>query len=528
MRKQLILILVLMLIFTNLPTFGIRKTVVFDELHDATSSVLYEKALELVSRFRFLLDLEVIGYSPDNKPIYAIRMTYNIYQYKDEDYAHKTHILVDAGMHSRETFNPVAVLKMIEDYVNDYYNDAYLPDYNVREILNESVLHFIPLVNPDGFDVSKRGTNAIDDAVLQSRFEALLPRLRPNRLKANLNGVDLNRNFPDEYYNVFTGAWENQWGVGDHKEPSEPSEESYRGLEPASEVEVRTLMAYMDRYDFRANLTYHSMGQVLFFRTTHLGQKYLSSNERLAKIASNITGYALMPEDDYADFGFSTHYFANNTLKPAITVETTSTFEFPTPLSYYDEYEDKKLWALPLAFLKEAKRVGYYQNKVYINGVYHRDYENLLMAMAHAEKLNGEVHVYGGTPSYRISKAVSVEIDEDFVLMRGIQSHDGRTYIEFRELFDALLYNIEWIQLTNTAVAESEEQVISVDLDSMGAMLAKNFEGIWEEKPVTFDSPPVIVNGRLMVPLSFVNQLLELNDDQMLIKPLGSWVYKDL
>ena len=48
MRKQLILVLVLLLIFTNLPPYGIRKTVVFDELHDGSSSEIYEKALELV------------------------------------------------------------------------------------------------------------------------------------------------------------------------------------------------------------------------------------------------------------------------------------------------------------------------------------------------------------------------------------------------------------------------------------------------------------------------------------------------
>ena len=528
MKKYLIVLLIVMLFYSNLSSYGIRKTMVFEEDYDATSDELYEKALELVNRFRFLLDLEVIGYSLDQKPIYAIRMTYRIHEYKEEDYAQKMHILVDAGIHSRETFNPVAVLKMIEDYVNDYFNDSYLPGYNVREILNENVLHFIPLVNPDGFDVSKNGTTAINDEALKSRFEQLLPRLRPNRLKANLNGVDLNRNFPDEYYNVSKGVWENQWGKGDYNETTKPSEESYKGDEPASEVEVRTLMSYMDRYDFRANVTYHSMGQVLFYRTTHLGYRYLSMNERMAKIVSNITGYNLMSIDEYADYGYSTHYFANNTLKPAITVETTSTFEFPTPLNHYEEYSNKKLWALPLAFLEESRRIGYYPNKVYIEGIYYRDFENIYVAQAFADKLGGAVHVYEGVPSYRLSEAVRVNIGEDLVLKRGIQSYDGDVFVEFRELFDALLYKIEWIQLTNTAVAEHKEQVVSVDLDSMEALIADNIDGVWSNKPVIFESTPVIVNGRLMVPLSFVRQLLEVHEDQIKITRLGDWIYKDL
>ena len=79
-----ILVMLTLLLFFNNPSYGIEKLILFDELHAFSSDMLYEKAQKLVSTYPYLLSLEVIGYSEDLKPIYVIRMTKDIYNYKED------------------------------------------------------------------------------------------------------------------------------------------------------------------------------------------------------------------------------------------------------------------------------------------------------------------------------------------------------------------------------------------------------------------------------------------------------------
>jgi hypothetical protein len=521
-----IIVVLTVLLALNNPSYGIEKLIQFDELHSYSSDMLYEKAQKLVSTYPYLLSLEVIGYSEDLKPIYVIRMTKDIYNYEDVDYVAKTHILIDGGVHARETFNPAAVLKMVEDYVHDYYNDDYLPKYNVRELMQTSVLHFIPLVNPDGFDVAKRGISTINSAILRQNINLLIPNLRHYRLKANIRGIDVNRNFEDLYFNVKTGKWIDQWGNSEVLWPTVvPGEDFFKGYAPATEAETKTLMAYMLSYDFRAYVTYHSMGQVIYYWVDHLGPDYFRVNQTFANIAQRITNYEMMNPSDYAEFGYSTHYFANNTLKPALTIETTASYDFPTPVAnYYHDYFVNRLWAIPLAFLVESKRIGYYDYKLYVNGVYERDFMNASYAQAIADKLDGVIYTYEGKPSYTLSKNASVELNETTTLSRSLMSADGRVYIEFRELFELLAYEISWVKETKQSIAIKDNSTLSVNLSTFDATCL--IDGIVVELPKT--PKPTLHEGRLMIPIEFLIQIMGIDSDMLKIEEGIDFVFKDL
>ncbi len=522
---RLFILLTVLLLLSNI-SYGFEKQVLFDELHSFSSDMLYEKAQELVSTYPYLLSLEVIGYSEDLKPIYVIKMTKDIYNYKETDYVEKTHILIDGGIHARETFNPAAVLKMVEDYINDYYNDGFLPNYNVRELLQTSVLHFIPLVNPDGFDVAKKGITSIDNPVLRQNINLLIPNLRNNRLKANIRGVDVNRNFEDIYYNVRTGMWVDQWASSNRLWPAKmPGEDYFKGYAPGTEAETKVLMDYMLAYDFRAYVTYHSMGQVIYYWMDHLGPDYLATNRTFANIAQKITHYKMMVPSTYEEFGYSTHYFGNNTLKPALTIETTTSSNFPTQVSYYhNDYSINQIWAIPLAFLKEIKRIGYYDYKLYVNDLYVRDFMNLDYANAQAQKLGGVIHTYKGAPSFRLSKRVSIEVKDAFTLSRGIMSADGRVYVEFKELFEALSYEISWDQSTRLSRASNANSALGINLST--------FEVIYSIDGVAVDlskeAKPTLYEGRLMIPLTFVTKIMALDDVAFKVIEGVGIVFKDL
>lgn len=525
MKKLGIIILLTILVSLNVPSYGADKTIVFEKAHEYTSEQLFEKALELVARYRFLLELEVIGESNDNKPIYVIRMTYNIYNTHERDYVNKSHILVDGGVHARETFNPVAVLKMIEDYVLDYYDDKHLIGYNVKTLLDTSMLHFIPIGNPDGFDIAKYGVTTIRNTQLRERLIELIPKLRNNRLKANINGVDINRNFQDIYYDVALESWVNQWGGNAmYSDVEVPGEDYFKGYEYGSEPETQAMMQYMARYDFRAYLTFHSMGQVIYYWMDHLGQAFYELNSKYAELVGKVTGYQLMMPDKYKEYGYSTHFFSNLTMKPSMTVETTSTFDFPTPLEYYaHDYYDHKLWAVPLAVLQEVKRTGYFEHKVYVNDRYVRDYMDKSYAEAVAKEYGGVVYSYDGPPSLTISRQIGVKVNNRFILTQNLKSADGQIYVSFRELFDLLAYEITWIGETGKAVASTGDERVEIDLNT--------YEGAWIKQTaerMKIEPKPILVNGRLMVPLEFVMAFLDIDLEQLTFIDRGLLVFKDL
>jgi len=517
------LMMITLLLTITVPSYGIDKVISFNDLHAFSSDQLFEKAQKLVNTYPYLLSMEVIGYSEDLKPIFVIKMSKNIYNYKPVDYVEKTHILIDGGVHARETFNPAAVLKMIEDYVIDYYDDSYLPNYNVRALLQSSVLHFIPIVNPDGFDVAKMGVNTIDSPILRQKINVLIPNLRNDRLKANIRGVDINRNFEDIYYDVKTGKWVDQWG--DSAVQVIPGEDYFKGYTPASEAETQTLMAYMLTFDFKAYVTYHSMGQSIYYRIDHLGQAYFSTNQTFANIAQKMTHYTLMAPNDYEEFGYSTHYFANNTLKPAMTVETTASYNFPTPLAnYYQDYVANRLWAIPLAFLEEAKRIGYYDHKLYVDNLYVRDFMNLDVAKAFAEKLGGVIYTYKGKPSYHLSKNITIEVNESFKLSRSIMSSEGLVYIEFKEFFEMLDYEINWIKETRQSSAVKGNSQIIINLSTFDVTY------LIDELVVNLTNTlkPTLYKGRLMIPIVFMTEIMGIDSESLKIIEGNDVVFKDL
>ena len=504
-------------------TFASEDTITFEKGYAASSTELYQMAQALVNRYAFLLELEELGVTQDDRPIYVIRMTYNIYRYSPYDYVDKTHILIDGGVHARETYNPVMVLKMIEDYVKDYYNDAYLPGQNVRELLQTSVIHFIPIINPDGFDVSKFGLQSIQSSEIRTTFSKLIPDLNSNRLKGNLSGVDLNRNFEDIYFNTDASKWENLWGSsGLYRDVAEPDESFFKGYEAASEKETKLLMAYMMKYDFRAYLTYHSMGQVVYYWIDHLGQTFFDLNKKYALQVADITGYKLMVPDKYIEYGFSTDYFANNTTKPAITIETTSSFTFPTPLNYYThEYDEHRLWEVPLATLKQIKEDGYYDYKIYVNDRYVQDAISYDYAIALAKKINGTVHNYEGLPSLTISKKILLKLGMDYRFNFAIQSKEQKVYVSLNEIFSQLGYEIRYDSDLHTAIASKDDTHYMITLDTM-----EIFDP--EGKVMAVDQMPFIVEGRIMVPLSFATALMNLSPDDIEIEDLDENIYIDL
>ena len=273
-----------------------------------TSAEINQLLIQTHQEYPQNTELEIIGYTYLENPIYVLRLIGS--QVSDYDSTkHKqpeiNNYLILGGVHAREVVNPQLLLKQI-----NYYLEGGGLDVN-------AVVHFIPLVNPDGYDLVLHGIGK--------------PAGDYKLWKANLRGVDINRNFPSFYYSAKEGMWVDYWGRCDNGLVADkPGPSYYKGEYAGSEKETQAVMGYMNKYSFNLMVDYHSQGEVIFWGMWMMPAEYTKYNKKLADLVQSINGYK--PYINYNDehgSGYTTDYFATTQYAPAITVETTRAAALP-------------------------------------------------------------------------------------------------------------------------------------------------------------------------------------------------------
>merc|ERR1712048_1369887 len=135
----------------------------------------------------------------------------------------KVPMMIVGGHHSRELPPPATLVAWVSHLLESYGNDA-----DITWVLNRTVIHMIPIANPDG------------RSKVQSSADFLRWRknVRPNGCNETMlksawdhSGTDLNRNYP-MFYGNDTGS------------SSNPCSGSFRGTGPLSEPEVASIYNY--------------------------------------------------------------------------------------------------------------------------------------------------------------------------------------------------------------------------------------------------------------------------------------------
>jgi hypothetical protein len=75
---------------------------------------------------------------------------------------------------------------------------------------------------------------------------------------------------------------------------------------------------------------------------------------------------------------------------------------------------------------------------------------------------------------------------------------DGRTMVPFRKVFEVLGADVSWDSSTNTVTAVNGLTEIKLQVGSKNATV--------NGKNIILDVPPMIINGRTVVPLRFVSE----------------------
>ncbi|HBR54592.1 MAG TPA: peptidase M14, partial [Flavobacteriaceae bacterium] len=150
-------------------------------------------------------------------------------------------ILYSAIHHARE---PMSLSQLV--FYMWYLLENYETDPEIKNIVDNTELYFVPVVNPDGYLYNQK-TDPNGGGFW-----------RKNR--KNGHGVDNNRNY--DYYvngNPANGVWGGEGTSGN------TNSDVYRGTGPFSEVENQAMKWFVENHDFMMAFNNHSFGDLLLY-----------------------------------------------------------------------------------------------------------------------------------------------------------------------------------------------------------------------------------------------------------------------
>lgn len=255
-------------------------------------------------------------------------------------------IFISAGIHGREYLTPLLLMKMTEYYLVNY-NTEDETGVAFADLAGDYRIRIIPMVNPDGIMISQQGLSAVKSESLKEQirlvYESDCSKYESYRRygsleeylkhwKANAAGVDLNRNFPIEYWG------EMRTGVG------QPSSQAYKGKSAGSEPETQAVISLVRELSNPVCvISIHSQGEILYWNCGQSGE-LLARNERLKEVLVGLTGYRSQSSFESPDATLD-DWAALERGIPSVTIET-GTGSCPLPIEQFAAIweQTRNLW----------------------------------------------------------------------------------------------------------------------------------------------------------------------------------------
>ena len=210
-----------------------------------------------------VMKLEQIGTSTLGKPIYAIKMTADARNVPDGT---RHAILFSAINHAREWI-AAEMGRRLPVWFAEHKNDP-----KIKELIQTRELWFLPIQNPDGYDFTFTcGLGAAQvpcDYRVRTQDDNRFWRktIRDNNANGiygdSQDGVDPNRNYPAKR------------GIDEEGASNNFGSETYRGPYALSEPENLAVDRLQRRVPFKANINWHSSGQLLLTPVSYTTDYY--------------------------------------------------------------------------------------------------------------------------------------------------------------------------------------------------------------------------------------------------------------
>ncbi|GEM_PF-2046473 len=381
---------------------------------------------------------KIIGSSEYHRPIYAVSLGTG-----------NAKVLVNGSHHAREWISTTLNMYMLEQYAKMYENNQTFGGFNVRNVLDDTTMWFVPMVNPDGVTLQQFGLSKFPITDHSSLLKMNEYSHDFKKWKANAKGVDLNRQ-----YNA-------GWATIKSNRPM-PSWSHHKGFYPEQAAETKTMVKFTKEVDPEMALSYHASGEILYWKFNQTGQLY-NRDLAYAKRIGQYTGYSLVYPGTNPSGGGYNDWFTSTYKRPGFTPELGRyAGNTHVPLS-----EFSRIWS-------QNRFVG-----LYVASEGHK----LYLAR-------------GGKPKYQ---EVNVKIDGELVnFEQSALLIDGKTVVPLRGVFEYFGAVVEWEQSTKTITARKGTTIIELVIGSKTMKV--------NGTSTNLEVAPQMVNNHTMIPLRAVSE----------------------
>lgn len=240
-------------------------------------------------------------------------------------------LLYVAGTHANEWICCPLVMKFVEEYAVAYSNGGKIFDKFAKDIFDTSTIYIVPMLNPDAIDLVTGALDKTSKEYLNARRIANnFPNIRfPAGWKANIQGIDLNLQFP--------ARWEDAREIKFEQGYTTYAPRDFVGNYPLEAPESLALYDFTLNNKFQLMLTYHSQGEVIFWKFLDYNPpKALEIGQEFEKLS----GYNLQDTPYSSSFAGFKDWFIQTYNLPGYTMEV-GLGTNPLPISQFDTiYED--------------------------------------------------------------------------------------------------------------------------------------------------------------------------------------------
>ncbi|WP_431028490.1 M14 family metallopeptidase [Lysinibacillus sp. LZ02] len=230
----------------------------------------------------------------------------------------------NGSFHANEWITTPTIMTFLNDYVLSLTNQMTLRGIITSSLYEQTTLSIVPMVNPDGVNLVLNGPPE------EEPYRSNVIGWNNNSLdfsgwKANMNGVDLNDQFPAE------------WEKERDRNPKTPGPRDYGGESPLSQPESIAMADLTKKRDFARVLAFHTQGEVIYWGFQNLQPP---ENEVLANAFGRVSGYTpIKTVDSYAGYK---DWFIQDWRRSGFTIELGKGTN-PLPLSQFDEIYEEAL-----------------------------------------------------------------------------------------------------------------------------------------------------------------------------------------
>ncbi|MCM3396680.1 M14 family metallopeptidase [Oceanobacillus profundus] len=283
---------------------------VVDDITNYTYERMVTDINELLSIYPFIMKRS-IGSSVMGKDITELQIG-----------AGPTEVHLNGSFHANEWITTPIIMRFINEYALSLTNGLPINDLATLPMYQATLFSAVPMVNPDGVNLVIQGASAAGDysnsvLAINQQSEDF------SGWKANINGVDLNNQFPA------------LWEIEADRKPTTPQPRDFPGTAPLTEPEAIAMANLAEERNFRRMNAFHTQGKVIFW-----GFEGLEPPES-AEIVSEyerVSGYTpIQYVDSYAGYK---DWFIQEFRRPGFTVELGEGVN-PLPIEQFQEiYED--------------------------------------------------------------------------------------------------------------------------------------------------------------------------------------------